>query len=67
MEFTHSQTQEKREILLLPGSLLVLQREARYLWQHSVAALNSDKYKGREFARSRRVSITFREAAFPHK
>jgi alkylated DNA repair dioxygenase AlkB len=67
MEFTHSQTQEKREILLLPGSLLVLQREARYLWQHSVAALNRDKYKGREFVRSRRVSITFREAAFPHK
>lgn len=67
MEFTHSQTQEKREILLLPGSLLVLQREARYLWQHSVAALNRDKYKGREFVRSRRVSITLREAAFPHK
>lgn len=67
MDFTHSQTQEKREILLLPGSLLILQREARYLWQHSVSALNSDKYKGREFARSRRLSITFREAIFPHK
>jgi alkylated DNA repair dioxygenase AlkB len=67
MEFTHSQTKEKSEILLLPGSLLVLQGEARYVWQHSVAARKTDKYKDKEIVRSRRVSITFREALFPHK
>ena len=67
MEFTHSQTKEKSEILLLPGSLLVLQGEARYVWQHSVAARKTDKYKDKEIVRSRRVSLTFREALFPHK
>lgn len=67
MEFTHSRTQEKRELLLLPGSLLALKREARYVWQHGVRPRDRDSYNGREFIRSRRVSITFREAAFPHK
>ncbi len=67
MEFTHSQTQEKREILLFPGSLLVLRGEARYFWQHSVTPREKDIYRGREFFRARRVAVTFREAAFPHK
>lgn len=67
MEFIHSQTQEKREILLLPGSLLALKREARYIWQHGVMPRDRDSYQGRELIRSRRVSLTFREAAFPHK
>lgn len=67
MEFTHSRTQEKRELLLLPGSLLVLKGEARYVWQHGVIPRDRDIYNGREFIRSRRVSLTFREAAFPHK
>lgn len=67
MEFTHSQTHEKREILLSPGSLLVLQEEARYVWQHSVAHRKIDKYQGKEFVRTRRVALTFREALFPYK
>ncbi|HEY9607984.1 alpha-ketoglutarate-dependent dioxygenase AlkB [Allocoleopsis sp.] len=67
MELTHSQTQEKREILLLPGSLLALEGEARYVWQHGVMPRDRDIYRGQEFVRSRRVSLTFREAAFPHK
>lgn len=67
MEFTHAQTQEKRELLLLPGSLLALKREARYVWQHGVMPRERDSYHGREFIRSRRVALTFREAAFPHK
>ena len=67
MDFTHSQTQEKRELLLLPGSLLVLKGEARYVWQHGVMPRDRDIYRGQEFVRSRRVSLTFREAAFPHK
>ena len=67
MELTHCQTTQKREILLLPGSLLVLRGEARYAWEHSVAPRYKDTYKGWEFLRTRRVSITFREALFPHK
>ena len=67
MEFTHSHTKENREILLLAGSLLVLQGEARYIWQHSVTPRQKDLYQGTEFVRTRRVSLTFREALFPHK
>lgn len=67
MDFTHSQTQEKTQILLEPGSLLALQGEARYVWIHSISSRNVDTYKGREFVRTRRVSLTLREALFPHK
>jgi len=67
MEFTHFQTREKAEILLSPGSLLVMKGAARYAWTHCIAARKRDKYQGREFLRTRRVSLTFREALFPHK
>jgi alkylated DNA repair dioxygenase AlkB len=67
MEFTHSQTKEKISILLLPGSLLRLQESARYVWLHGISARKVDKYQGRELLRGRRVSLTFREALFPHK
>lgn len=67
MEFTHSQTNEKREILLLPGSLLVLQKQARYVWKHSAAHRKIDWYQGKEYVRGRRVGLTFRQAIFPYK
>lgn len=67
MDFTHSQTQEKTQFLLEPGSLLILQGESRYVWYHSVTAREVDTYQGREFVRTRRVSLTLREALFPHK
>ncbi|MGB7439632.1 MAG: alpha-ketoglutarate-dependent dioxygenase AlkB [Coleofasciculaceae cyanobacterium] len=67
IDFTHSQTKEQVPILLLPGSLVVLQGAARYSWLHGIANSKIDKYQGREFVRSRRVSLTFREVLFPHK
>jgi alkylated DNA repair dioxygenase AlkB len=67
MEFTQPQTNETAEILLSPGSLLVLQKEARYVWEHSVSPRKKDEYKGKEFVRTRRVGVTFREALFPYK
>ncbi|MGB7443073.1 MAG: alpha-ketoglutarate-dependent dioxygenase AlkB [Coleofasciculaceae cyanobacterium] len=67
MEFTHSQTQEKADIKLEPGGLLVLQGEARYLWKHGIAACKFDNYLGNKFARQERISLTFREVLFPYK
>jgi alkylated DNA repair dioxygenase AlkB len=67
MELTHSLTQEKVSILLFPGTVLVLQGEARYDWEHSIATRKKDKYQGKEFVRTRRVSLTFREVLFPYK
>lgn len=67
MDFTHSQTREKAQILLQPGSLLVFQRDARYIWQHEILSQKQDSYQGKEFTRGRRVSLTFREVFFPYK
>lgn len=67
IDFTHVQTQEKRQLLLSPGSLLILKGEARYAWEHSIEPKVIDKYKGKEFIRTRRVALTFREGLFPHK
>lgn len=67
MDFTHSITKEKKQLLLSPGSLLVMQGEGRYIWQHSFAARTKDTYQGKEFVRNRRVSLTFRDVLFPYK
>ncbi|MBD2013771.1 alpha-ketoglutarate-dependent dioxygenase AlkB [Microcoleus sp. FACHB-53] len=67
INFTHSQTQEEAKILSQPGSLLIFKGEARYSWQHGIIACHRDNYKARDFIRTRRVSITFREVLFPYK
>lgn len=67
MNLTHSQTHEEVKILLQPGSLLVAQGEARYVWSHGILACKQDSYKGQELVRNRRVSLTFREVLFPYK
>lgn len=57
--------QQKIPLLLSPRSLLILKGAARYNWQHGIAARKKDKYEGAEFARSRRVSLTFRKVLLP--
>ena len=51
---------EREELLLEPRSALVLAGEARTLWRHGIASRPSDGWHGREYVRSRRVSLTFR-------
>ena len=60
MQFTHIESREQVPILLEPGSLLVMQGEARYRWKHGIAARKSDTYQGRKITRARRLSLTFR-------
>ena len=60
MEFTNVKTKVKIPILLDPRSLIVLQGESRSEWQHGIPHRKIDKYEGREFIRTRRVSLTFR-------
>ncbi|MGB5960125.1 MAG: alpha-ketoglutarate-dependent dioxygenase AlkB [Coleofasciculaceae cyanobacterium] len=67
MDFTQADTSEQIPILLLPGSLIVMQEAARYKWQHGIAARKKDHYQDKETTRKRRVSITFREVLFPYK
>ena len=67
IQFTNVKTQEKLAILLDPRSLIVLQGESRYEWQHGIPQRKIDKYEGREFIRRRRVSMTFRNILVPNK
>ena len=51
----------KRHILLERCSLLVMQGEGRYSWQHGISDRRSDNILGKGILnRERRVSITFR-------
>lgn len=67
IKFTNPQSREYANILLQPGSLLIFQGEARYLWEHGITACKRDQYQGREIIRKRRVSLVFREILFPYK
>lgn len=60
MVFTQPATRRQVQMLLEPGSLSVLQADARYAWQHGIPARKTDRYQGRKLPRTRRVSLTFR-------
>ncbi|QQV75201.1 hypothetical protein H6P87_00749 [Rickettsia tillamookensis] len=55
MELTNDKA--KYSITLKPRSLLILKNEARYKWEHGIAARKSDN----KIARNRRISLTFRK------
>ena len=61
MDFTIASTGEKIPILLEPKSLVVLKDDARYKWNHSIAARKTDQLQGKKIPRKRRVSLTFRK------
>ena len=61
MDFIHSKTGEKSSLLLEPRSLLVFNGDARYVWQHAIAARKTDRYNGQIIQRTRRISLTFRK------
>jgi alkylated DNA repair dioxygenase AlkB len=61
MDFTHSETGEKSSLLLEQRSLLVLNGDARYVWQHAIAGRKTDRYNGQIIQRKQRLSLTFRK------
>ncbi|MCU0511065.1 MAG: alpha-ketoglutarate-dependent dioxygenase AlkB [Anaerolineae bacterium] len=60
MDFVRLEDGAKQALRLAPGSLLVLTGEARYAWQHGIAARRRDVWQGVVIPRGRRVSLTFR-------
>jgi len=60
MVFTHKEL-GKKTILLNPRSVVILQKDARYNWTHSIPNRKSDLVNGSRVQRSRRVSLTFRQ------
>jgi alkylated DNA repair dioxygenase AlkB len=60
MRFTREQSDASEELLLEPGSLLVLTGPSRWEWKHGIPLRASDVWCGREYERTRRISFTFR-------
>lgn len=60
MKFEHLTSNQTKELVLEPCSLLVLTNEARYDWQHSIAPRSTDIIKDELVHRSRRISLTYR-------
>ncbi len=60
MDFIQPETNQKISILLPCRSLFILEDDARYKWQHGIAARKTDKINGKIIQRQRRISLTFR-------
>lgn len=60
MDFTQTEGNLTHHQVLEPNSLIIMQHEARYLWQHGIAKRKTDKIDGRVKKRQRRLSLTFR-------
>jgi alkylated DNA repair dioxygenase AlkB len=61
MDLTHIQSGKKAPVMLSRRSLLVMRGEARFDWQHGIAARKTDTFNRRKSTRKRRVSLTFRQ------
>ena len=57
---------EKKHVWLPRRSLLVLTAESRYEWAHCISSRINDKVEGILIPRTRRVSMTFRQAFQPN-
>ena len=60
MQFAEKASGRGEELLVEPGSALVLSGDARSQWTHAIPARTSDLWHNRELVRGRRVSLTFR-------
>lgn len=60
MDFRLAPSGRKESLLLEPRSLLVLEGEARYDWEHGIASRKRDAWHGLPVERGRRLSVTFR-------
>jgi alkylated DNA repair dioxygenase AlkB len=61
MDITEPLTKRIVSLWLAPRSILVLQSEARNVWEHGIARRQKDIVNGHPIRRGRRVSITFRD------
>ena len=60
MKFKHLESDEVRELVLEPSSLLIMSGDARYKWKHGIPARKFDIVKEQKVTRKRRLSVTFR-------
>jgi alkylated DNA repair dioxygenase AlkB len=68
MRFIHTVSKESINVWLMPGDLMCLTRDARYLWRHEIRPRQHDLYRGQVIRRQRRISVTMRTlASWPRK
>ena len=65
MDFTNPKTAQRVSVHVPARSLWIISGEARWDWQHGIAARLSDVIEGERRRRGRRVSVTFRTAKNP--
>lgn len=61
MDFKRLNSNQKENILLQRGSLLVISGDARYKYEHGIAQRKSDMFNNVKRLRKRRISLTFRK------
>jgi len=64
MRLENRKISQQVDLVLEPGSLLMLSGQARHVWTHAIPARKSDIVDGRTHRRSRRLSLTFRQMRF---
>ena len=60
MDFRRAADNARERLLLERRSLIALSDEARYEWEHGIAARKKDVWHGLPVERGRRLSVTFR-------
>ena len=67
MNMQNRETGQRKAVLLPARSLLLLSGPARYEWSHAIPSRLKDKVDGVILERTRRISLTFREALLPNE
>lgn len=65
MEFKHIETGRRVDVFFERRTALMLTGEARYGWTHGISAVVSDTWKGVQFKRKNRISLTWRKVILP--
>lgn len=60
MNFVNIETNQRLEKFLERRSLIVIKGESRYKWTHGIPPRLTDKFGGKTFTRTPRISLTFR-------
>lgn len=66
MNFHQVNSETLYQQVLEPRSLVIMKKDARYLWKHGISARKSDKINGVVVKRKRRLSLTFRKIINTH-
>jgi alkylated DNA repair dioxygenase AlkB len=68
MSFVHSKNGQRLDLVLPPRSLLILKRDARYVWTHCIPPRSTDLMEnGERMKRSTRLSVTLRRLRRPEE